>query len=191
MTKDISIVQLQRLLIVEGGWFKEHAAAPSVKKLNKARSNLSEHVERVGKSGDLSLIAATEKAIIEDELTNHANNKGMVSSLGAAIGELTGIERLLRVVDDKQEYSRVDQACSFPKNREKGLPLDEARQAFKSRHARLNNLDRARLSEDEKKIIDARKRNVLQAGKLYAQRQAKTLGVDADLGQKQHRGIGR
>jgi hypothetical protein len=37
------------------------------------------------------------------------------------------------------------------------------------------------LSEDEKKTIDARKSNIFQAGKLYAERQAKTLGVD--LGQ--------
>jgi hypothetical protein len=177
MTKDISIVQLQRLLVVEGGWFKEHAVALSAQKLNKARRNLREHVNRVGKSGDLLLIVASEKAIVKDELRNHANSKGMVSSLNAAIMELTGIERLLTLVDDPQEYRRVDQAHRFPKNREKGLPLDEARQAFKSHYARLNNLDRARLSEDEKAIIDARKRNMLRANTLYAERQAKSLGV--------------
>ncbi|MDR3056473.1 MAG: hypothetical protein LBU53_13960 [Zoogloeaceae bacterium] len=181
MTENISIVQLQRLLVIEGGWFKEHAVAPSSKKLNKARSNLLDHVKRVGKSEDLALMVASEKAIVEDELTNHANSKGMVSSLNAALAELTATEKLLAIVDDEARYKQVDQSYSLPKNREKGLPLDEARQAFKSHYARLNNLDRARLSEDEKKIIDARKSNMFQAGKLYAQRQTKTLGVD--LGQ--------
>ena len=86
------------------------------------------------------------------------------------------------MVDDKQEYSRVDASHSLPKNRDKGLPLDEARQAFKSHYARLNNLDKSRLSDDEKAIIDARKSNIFNAGKLYALRQAKTLCVELKPG---------
>ncbi|GHU38632.1 hypothetical protein AGMMS50256_38070 [Betaproteobacteria bacterium] len=39
---------------------------------------------------------------------------------------------------------------------------------------------KSRLSDDEKAIIEARKHNIFQAGKLYALRQAKTLGVEAD-----------
>jgi hypothetical protein len=35
-------------------------------------------------------------------------------------------------------------------------------------------MDKARLSKAEKEIIDARKKNIHQAGKLYAERQAKT-----------------
>jgi hypothetical protein len=60
------------------------------------------------------------------------------------------------------------------------LPLDEARQAFKSHYARSSNLDKTRLSEDEKAIIEARKDNMLEAGKIYAQRQARMLGVSED-----------
>jgi hypothetical protein len=177
MNKDISIAQLQRLLVVEGGWFKEHAAAPSAQNLNKARDNLLNHVREVGNSQNVSLIVASEKAIIEDERKNHANSKGMVSSLNAALMELAAIEKLLAIVDDNTRYRQIDQAHILPKNRENGLPLDEVRQAFKSHHARLGNLDKARLSEDEKKIIDARKNNMLNAGKLYAQRQVRTLGI--------------
>jgi hypothetical protein len=177
---DVSIAQLQRLLVVEGGWTKEHAVAPTAQNLDKARNNLLNHVKEVGKSNDLSLIVATEKAIIEDERKNHANSKGMVSSLDAALAELKATEKLLSIVDDKVKYGSISQGYSLPKNREKGLPLDEARQAFKSHYARLNNLDRARLSENEKKIIDTRKSNMLQAGKLYAERQAKTLGIDLE-----------
>jgi hypothetical protein len=169
--------ELQRLLMASGASFKEHAITPSARKLNKTLGNLLNHVEEIGKSGNLSLIVATEKAIIKDERRNHANSKGMVSSLDAALAELTAIDKLLEIIDDQREYSRIDQAHILLKNRENGLPLDEARQAFKSHHARLGNLDKARLSEDEKKIIDARKNNMLNAGKLYAQRQARTLGI--------------
>jgi hypothetical protein len=169
---------LQQLLMVEGGLHKEHAIAPSAKKLNKARNDLLASIKGIGKSGDLSLIVAAEKAIVSDELKNHANSKGMVSSLNAAMLELEATEKLLAKVDDKKKYSQVDQSHTLPKNREKGLPLDEARQAFKSHHARLDNLDKSRLSDDEKAIIDARKSNILNAGKLYARRQARTLGAE-------------
>ena len=181
MTKGISLVQLQRLLAVEGGWAREHAVAPTAQNPNQSRINLLEHVRGGGRSGNLVLTVATEKSIVEDELINHANSKGMISSLNAAPKELTVIEKLLAIVDDEAKYEHVDQSHILPRNRENGLPLDEARQAFKSHHALLSNLDSARLSEEEKKIIDARKSNIFLAGKLYAERQAKTLGVD--LGQ--------
>jgi hypothetical protein len=168
--KTNSLSKLSRILLLEAGCSNAQSVTSATKNLQKARTDLLEHVREVGRSGDLALIVATEKAIESGELEHYANSKGMVSSLNAAITELTGIEKLLAIVDDKQEYSRVNQAYSFPKNREKGLPLDEARQAFKSHYARLSNLDRARLSEDEKKIIDARKSNIFQAGKLYAER---------------------
>jgi hypothetical protein len=92
--------------------------------------------------------------------------------------ELAAIEKLLAIVNDKTCYRQIDQAHILPQNRENGLPLDKARQAFKSHHARQGNLDKAKLSEDEKKIIAARKSNMLNAGKLYAQRQARTLGTE-------------
>jgi hypothetical protein len=162
--------------------YKALSSSANANNLQKERAKLLRQVHEVGKSGDLALMVATEKAIVNGDLEHYANSKGMVSSLNAALAELSGIERLLTIVDDRQEYSRIDLAHSLPKNREKGLPLDEARQASKSHHARLNNLDKARLSEEEKEIIDARKSNMLRAGMLYAERQARTLGVDAALG---------
>jgi hypothetical protein len=174
------LLNLTRTIAREAGLAQALSTATAAKKLKKERADLLEQVREVGKSGGLVLMVAFEKAIVNGDLEHYANSKGMVSSLNAALLELTGIEKLLAIVDDKQEYSRVDKAYGFPKNREKGLPLDEARQAFKSHYARLDNLDRARLSEDEKKIIDARKSNMFQAGKLYTERQARTLGVDLE-----------
>ena len=51
----------------------------------------------------------------------------------------------------------------LPKNREAGLPLDEAR-----------------LSEDEKAPIKARRNRMLEAGKRYVRRQIKTPGLSED-----------
>ncbi|WP_072282003.1 hypothetical protein [Rappaport israeli] len=63
--------------------------------------------------------------------------------------------------------------------------MDEARQSFKSHFARLVNMDKSRLDDDEKKIIDARKSMISTAQKLYMARQANTLGVDIGQNKKQ------
>ena len=57
------------------------------------------------------------------------------------------------------------------------LPFDEARQALAGHVARLNNMDKSRLDDDEKKIIDARRAAVSSAIKLYMTLQAQALGI--------------
>lgn len=101
----------------------------------------------------------------------------MTSSLLTALGELAAVERHIGIVDDIERYRAVDQAQSLPKNRRSGLPFDEARQALASYQARLNNLDKSRLGDDEKQLIDARREAILAAAKHYAARQVKTLGA--------------
>jgi hypothetical protein len=51
----------------------------------------------------------------------------MISSLNAALSELNAIEKLLAIVDDQNRYEGVNKSHILPKNREKSLPLDEAR----------------------------------------------------------------
>ncbi|MDR1274987.1 MAG: hypothetical protein LBL72_01140 [Candidatus Accumulibacter sp.] len=169
--------RLQRILTVENGLHKEQANSRLAWRLDDASGDFLGYLKEVGESNRPEQIVAAEKAILENELVEYANSKGMVSSLNAALAELTATEKLLAIVDDPVKYRPVDQSHSLPRNREKGLPLDEARQAFKSHTARLNNLDKARLPDNEKKIIDARKRAVSNAARLYALRQAKTLGL--------------
>jgi hypothetical protein len=182
-TGSLSPLLLMQTLAREAGWIEALSKTVASEQLREERTNLLKHVLTIGKSGNLELIVATEKTFIEGDLEHYvdsehyANSAGRLSSLNAAMAELNATEKLLEIVDNKQEYSRVDAAYSLSKNRESGLPLDEARQAFKSHYARLNNLDKSRLSVDEKALVDARKSNIYTAGKLYAKRQAKTLGV--------------
>jgi hypothetical protein len=172
------LLKLEQLLGSEAGWITELAEAKPAKRLSEAHHELLDHLRKIGKSTDLSLMVAAEKTVVKNDLVYHANSKSMISSLKAALSELDAIERLLAIIDDKNQYSMIDKGHSLSKNREKGLPLDEARQAFRSHYARLNNMDKSRLSDDEKKIIDARKTNMFSAGKLYTERQAKTIGVE-------------
>lgn len=167
-------------MALEASWIKELAKTPTANSLRETRNEFPLHLRNAGESRDLSAIVAIEKAIVQGDLERYANSKSMKSSLKNALLELEAIQSLLAIVDDKRLYAHVNKAYSLPKNREKGLPKDEACKSFKSHYARLNNLDKSRLSDEEKEIIDARKSNIWNAGKLYAQRQAHTLGIEPE-----------
>jgi hypothetical protein len=179
-----SLGALERLLVRERGYAHEVNESPPAKRLQGARNGLLEHIRTVSQSGDLALIVTTERTIVERDLQYHANSQAMTSSLKTALNEMAAIERHIGIVDSRTKYRAVDQAYSLPKNRKGGLPFDEARQALASHYTRLNNMDKSRLGDDEKKVIDARKSAIFNAGKLYAERQAKSLGIEAAQGKK-------
>jgi len=179
-----SLETLENLLADEDTYHQEHKRARTAKRLKDSHTKLLEHVREVGKSGDLSLIVATGRVIVEGDLMRHANSRAMTSSLNTALSETAIIECHISIVDDETKYSVVNETHSLPKKRKGDLPYDDARQACTSHYARLTNLDKAGLDDDEKKIIDARKTAIFNAGKLYTERQAKTLDVDFAKGRR-------
>ncbi|ALE03500.1 hypothetical protein [Bartonella ancashensis] len=149
-----------------------------VKALHELRTDFYNHVLSIGQSGDLSLILEAEYNIVVEDLKRHANSPGMISSLETALIEINSIKKHMKIVVDPVKYQIINEAYEFSKNRKKGLPYDEARQTLASHYTRLNNLDKARLTIEEKSVIDARKRNMKIGRQLYEQMQAKILGVD-------------
>lgn len=169
----------QNLLMLEASAVKKHDQAPSAIELVNARKALLAHVKEIAASGKGESIIAMERDIIENDLIRYARaeDKAMTSSLNAALQGLAAIERKHRIVDEPASYRRVNEEFSFPKNRKHGLPLDEARQAFGSHRARLDNLAKSRLEAIEKQIIRARRAALSAAERDYIKRQARTLGV--------------
>jgi len=172
--------ELGRLLIAERGLTDKVKQTRSAKQLAKIRIELLRYLQTASRSHDLALMIETERIIVEGDLKHYANSKSMTSSLKTALNELSVIELHLALVNNAEKYRIVDQAHTLPKNRKSGLPHDEACQALASHHARLDNLDKSRLDEPEKDLIEARKAVIAQAAKLYRQRQANTLGIDAE-----------
>jgi len=172
--------ELDRLLIAEKGLTDEVKQTRSAKRLARLRIELLQYLQSVARSHDLALMVKTERVIVQGDLDHYANSKSMTSSLKTALNELSVVELHLALVNDAEKYRIVDQAHTLPKNRKTGLPHDEACQALASHHARLDNLDKSRLDEPEKDLIEARKAVIAQAAKLYRQRQANTLGIDAE-----------
>ena len=157
---------------------KEHGEAPTARKVTEFRQTLLTDVKQISTNGSAELIVAMEKALAQHDLEYYANSKTMIGSLNTALSEFAMIERQLGKVDDPEKYKATDQSFGLAKNRSKGLPLDEARQAFKSHYARLVNLDKAPLDDLQKKLIEARKSGFYRAQQQYIARQANTLGVD-------------
>jgi len=171
------IKRLNQLLLAEENRTVEHQVTLTARRLQATRKALSEFVREIGRSGDLPLIVATEKTIIEGDLERYANSPMMASSLRTALTEIAVIEKHIAIVDDPARYQPVNEAHSLPRNRRGDLPYDEARQALASHDARLNNMDKARSEDDEKQFIATRRAAFKEAGKLYALRQAQTLGL--------------
>jgi len=173
------LVGINRNLTLE----KEHLLA--VRRTNPAKALAAErrellaNIRRASATQNLSLIIAVEKSIVEYDLVHHANSHAMVASLQTAIDELQAVEHHLTLIADPHTYRIVNQAHSLRKKRKAGLPFDDARQALASHHARLANLDKSRLDEDEKHIVDARKAAMDVAQKLYIAQQMDALGVES------------
>ena len=167
-----------RLLSVERYAVSSVKATMEGRSLEVSQRNLLKNLRELGRSGDLSQIVAVEKMFVETELAYYSNSKLMEGSLKTTLKELAVVERHIGIVDDPARYKAVDEAHSLPRNRRGDLPYDEARQALRSQYARLNNMDKARLSDTEKQVIDARKSNILQAERLYKERQVMALGLN-------------
>ena len=82
----------------------------------------------------------------------------------------------LRLLTTPEKYKAIDRAHSLTKNRNRGLPLDEARQVFRSHRARLGNQAKTRMDDTEKQIIYARRKALGIAEKDYIERQTTALG---------------
>ena len=173
---------------------KKHRQASTAQAVTEFRQTLLADVKAISESGSAELVVAMEKALVQHDLEYYANSKTMIGSLNTALSEFAMIERQLAKVDDPEKYKATDQSFGLAKNRSKGLPLDEARQAFKSHYARLVNLDKAPLDDLQKKLIEARKSGFHRAEQQYIARQARTLGVACLSRQElagEERGLGR
>ena len=168
-----------RLLMFESLAVDTHREAPSAAKLVDTRKILIAHVKEIAASGKGEWIIAMERGFVANDLERYAraDDKEMIGSLNAALLGVAAIERKHRMVDNKEQYQRVNEEFSFPKNRKQGLPLDEARQAFTSHRARLGNYVKYRLEETEKQLVRERGKALSIAEQDYIVRQARTLGM--------------
>jgi len=147
------------------------------KRIERARRKLLAHLRRVLASRNIELIIATERMLIEGDLLRYTTSTEMEKSLTSAQGEMVAIEFHLTLLADRAKYRFVDDLHRTTKTREGDYPLDTARLGLNSHITRLKNLDRSRLDETEKEMIDVRREYMASARKLYVERQTEALGL--------------
>jgi hypothetical protein len=152
--------------------------SPAAKKYRDSQDLMLETIRSIGRTGDIGLILSAERQILRNEMRFYGNSAGMRGSLKSALQELDQAEKMLPLVHDSGLYLAVDASHANPKSRANGLPRDAARQFFAAHNVRLLNADRTRLTETEKRILEARRNNIRVASMSYVALQEKALGVD-------------
>lgn len=162
---------------------KEKAAVDNLKKTREAkqvaaaRQKIVETVRAAGQTKDPNTILEVERALIQTDLAEYITSSPQKSSMATAMDELTAAEKTLPLVTDQERYRQLDASHGHTKARSGGLPKDDMRLFLSSQSARLLNMDKSRLSAEEKEIIKARRDNLYQAEKSYKQSQRLALGL--------------
>ncbi|AFN35490.1 hypothetical protein [Taylorella equigenitalis] len=113
-------------------------------------------------------ILENELTLLKFELEKYENNSIQRSSLNTAIEEINNSLLRFKRVLYPEEYKSTYEDYSLSKSRDtKGLPIDEIRQAFVSHKVRLKNLQKSRLSLEEKEIINTRIKGITLADTIY------------------------
>jgi len=137
------------------------------RQLASRRRKLWALVREATRLRNVTLILAAELAIVRGDLVRYTNSRRMRGSLTRALEELQAIQTHLGYVTDKAIYAVIDRAHSLPKKRLNGLPRDDARMALASHISRLGNMDKSRLGEEEKEVLNARLVAVRTLEELY------------------------
>jgi len=144
-------------------------------RLARQRKRLSDVLRRVARSRDLALIIGVETILLKGDLENYANSKAMHKSLSAALNEMQAVVLHLALVADKEKYRFVNETHNIAKTRQADMPLDDARLALAAHRTRLENLDKSRLEEEEKELLEIRKDYMHESIDLYIDFQRKAL----------------
>ena len=142
------------------------------------QSSLRDTVKAIGKSKDVGLILRSERSLLENERMFYSNSPEMAKSLENALSELGGAEGAYKKVQNPDSYKEVDRNLVSHKSRSGDLPLDEARKFFDSQKARLLNMGKSRLTDEEKEILKLRRNNIIAGKSAYIELQKQALGIE-------------
>jgi len=178
MTSVVELLDEERALLIDEEKSVLHARTTlAFRQIERSRRKLLAFLRRVLASRNIELIIATERMLIEGDLLRYTTSAEMEKSLTSAQGEMVAIEFHLTLLADPEKYRFVDDLHRTTKTREADYPLDTARLGLNSHITRLKNLDRSRLDETEKEMIDVRRDYMTLARKLYIDRQTQMPGL--------------
>ena len=148
---------------------------------NRTVRELIGHVRAIGRAGEPEAVFATERAFLEHEQKYQISTPEQSKSLKNALVQLAGAESTLAELrDDPGIYRNYAFTHTVsPKNRIGDLPKDQARDYFRSQHARLTNLRKSPQDELTHKLYEARREALQSAEKTYIELQREVLDMPA------------
>jgi hypothetical protein len=137
------------------------------------------YLRQQAKERNIASMLNDERLMLTHSLNFDANSPEEKNSLQAAIDQLDESRRSFAALTTAQEaYKKMADTYSS-KKKEAGLPLDAARDFFKSHSTRLSNILSGKTSHFEKILVRQRKDN-LQAMRVgYIEIQLETLGIES------------
>ncbi len=143
--------------------------------LKRIRAGMQQVLKTVGDEGEIADILLSERIMALNDREHFANSAAMKTSLDNTLMEIEIAERMLRAINDPEEYRIIAKGFEHPRDSKRGVPVDNARKFFVSHTARLLNQDKARLSDEEKAILSVRRRNIRRAKQIYEAMQRRAL----------------
>ena len=177
MAKTGLINKLHKNLLRERASYLQDTNSPTRTLCRENQKAICQDLNAIGQTRDVGLILEAERGLLENEIAFYSNSPAMAKSLDNAMSELKGAENAYDKVQNSEQYRQLDQDYQSHKSRSGDLPKDEARQFFKSQNARLMNMDKTRLDEGEKAVIEARRDNLRAGETAYIALQKQALEV--------------
>lgn len=189
MDRDGLINNLFVAMLGERGAYFQLSDTKESDQYRRHQIQIRQRLAEIREPGDVGLILQGEIALLNNEQEIYGNSGYMMGSLDKALNEAHAAQATYAEVLDPARYAVVDRLYQSHKSRSRGLPVDEARQFFKSHCARLINLDKARLDDLEKNVLDERRRNLRVGERAYKELQQKALGLDVEKGKERDRSL--
>jgi glutamine synthetase adenylyltransferase len=130
---------------------------------------------------DILKLFNSERLLLVHLRQTDANSPEEVKSLEAAINQLDeSIECFKAIQADPAAYKKM--AATYPsKHKEAGLPMDAAREFFRSHTTRLNNSLAAKGTDSEKNLLRQRKENLKVIRECYIEFQKQAMDLQGNL----------
>ena len=152
----MNISKLNQDLAVEKMWNERLKASVEQYRKDIRTKSLIKTVAQISASDNIKNLIEAEKTILKFEFKHYSNSSSMDKSLFNALQGMDVVLEQINILSDHNRYAESARNYTLPKNQKAGLPFDQARQVFDSHLTRLRSLDKARLSELEKEVIEAR-----------------------------------
>jgi hypothetical protein len=153
--------------------------SPQYKNQEKSASNTLIFLRRVAQTRDIHVLLDVERLALEHTLKYDTNSPEERQSVKAALDQLDSCRKCLdSLMNNPAGYRENVDPTYSSKAREAGLPLDAAREFFKSHVTRLTNNLVSKASQVEKLLLRQRKENISVMRECYAELQRKALWPD-------------